>query len=396
MGGGDRPGVVSEEVARDDAGGGVLKVGRVPGFDSIRGFAVLIILVTHVWAVFPVEPISFEMTEGGFLAVDMFFVLSGFLITALLVQEHRQHGRISFRNFYLRRGLRLIPALFFFLLLYTLYSAAEDYPPFGRADFTFDSIEAISLYYMNWRVLWNPLGAADLTAIWTLSIEEQFYWVWPLALLGLLWWSARRGDTVLVWLLGLAAVAVTLWRVVVFHQWGWEAAYLRTDARLDGLLWGSLIAALFARRRLPRQLPRWTPVAVAATWVVLLGWVQADGRSAYYGGITLWVLSAGALIVHLANRPDRFSTGPVAVATQRVGRVSYALYLWQLPVLRAVERWTPTWAVGWRVAASLVLLAACTVASWFLVERPALEVKRRLQGRWRAKASFTATSGLAG
>ena len=101
-------------------------VGRVPGFDSVRGIAVLMILVTHVWAVFPVDPISFEATEGGFLAVDMFFVLSGFLITALLVQEHREHDSVSFRNFYLRRGLRLIPALLFFLTVYTLYSVAED------------------------------------------------------------------------------------------------------------------------------------------------------------------------------------------------------------------------------------------------------------------------------
>ena len=374
----------------------IQRLGRVPAFDSLRAIAVLLVLFTHLWAVFPFGPFDDRWTKSGFLGVDLFFVLSGFLITSLLLEEHHDTGSIRAGRFYARRALRLLPALLLFFTVYLIYSAIEDWPPFGRRDFAFDSFEATMLYYMNWRVLWNPLGAADLTAFWSLSIEEQFYWVWPLALLGLLWWSARRGDAVLVWLLGLAAVAVTLWRVVVFHQWGWEAAYLRTDARFDGLLWGSLIAALFARRRLPRQLPRWTPVAVAITWFVLLGWVQADGRSAYYGGITLWVLSAGALIVHLANRPDRFSTGPVAVATQRVGRVSYALYLWQLPVLRAVERWTPTWAVGWRVAASLVLLAACTVASWFLVERPALQVKRRLQVRWRAKASFSATSGLAG
>ena len=374
----------------------IQRLGRVPAFDSLRAIAVILVLFTHLWAVFPFGPFDDRWTKSGFLGVDLFFVLSGFLITSLLLEEHHDTGSIRAGRFYARRALRLLPALLLFFTVYLIYSAIEGWPPFGRRDFAFDSFEATMLYYMNWRVLWNPLGAADLTAFWSLSIEEQFYWVWPLALLGLLWWSARRGDAALVWLLGLAALAVTLWRVVVFHKWGWEAAYLRTDARLDGLLWGSLIAALFARGRLPRQLPRWTPVAVGVTWFVLLGWVQADGRSAYYGGITLWVLSASALIVHLANRPDRFASGLVAVATQRVGRVSYALYLWQLPVLRAVERWTPTWAVGWRVAASLLLLATCTVASWFLVERPALEVKRRLQGRWSAKGSFSATSGLAG
>ncbi len=124
--------------------------------------------------------------------------------------------------------------------------------------------------------------------------------------------------------------------------------------------------------------------------------MRADGGSAYYGGITLWVLSAGVLVVHLANHPDRYATGPVATSTQAIGRVSYALYLWQLPVLRAVERHTTTWPQGARIALSLALIATGTVVSWLLVERPALGVKRRMQARWRSKPSFSATSGLAG
>ena len=374
---------------------GIQRLGRVPAFDSLRAIAVILVLFTHLWAVFPFGPFDDRWTKSGFLGVDLFFVLSGFLITSLLLEEHHDTGTIRPGRFYARRALRLLPALLLFFAVYLTYSAIEGWPPFGRRDFAFDSFEATLLYYMNWRVLWNPLGAADLTAFWSLSIEEQFYLVWPVALLGLLWWAARRGQAV-IWLLGVAAVVVTAWRAVVFHRWGWEAAYLRTDARLDGLLWGALAAALFAQRRLPARLPRWTPWAVGLTWVALLVWVRADGRSAYYGGITLWVLSSAALIVFLADRPDRFATGPAAVASQRVGRVSYALYLWQLPVLRAVERWTPTWAVGWRVAASLVLLVACTLASWFIVERPALAAKRRLQQRWRARTSFSATGGLAG
>jgi peptidoglycan/LPS O-acetylase OafA/YrhL len=369
----------------------IQRLGRVPAFDSLRAIAVTLVLGTHLWAVFPFGPFDERWTKSGFLGVDLFFVLSGFLITSLLLEEHHDTGGIRIARFYLRRALRLLPALGLFFAAYLTYSAIEGWPPFGRRDFAFDSLEATFLYYMNWRVLWNPLGAADLTAFWSLSIEEQFYLVWPIALLGLLWVSARRPR--LVWVLGVVAVAVTLWRAAVFHRWGWEAAYLRTDTRTDGLLWGALAGLLFVRGRLPKRLPAATPYAVGALWVLLLVWVRADGRSAYYGGISLWVLSAAVLVVWLANRPERFASGPVAAATRQVGKVSYALYLWQLPVLRAVERWTPGWAVGWRVLAALALMSACTAGSWWLVERPALLVKRRVQHRWRARADVSGAVG---
>ena len=378
-------------VGGESGGGGVLRVGRVPGFDSVRGIAVLTILVTHVWAVFPVDPISFEATEGGFLAVDMFFVLSGFLITALLVQERRERGSISFGSFYLRRALRLLPALFLFLGVYTAYSALEGWPPFGRRDFTFDSIEAIVLYYMNWRVLWNPLGAADLTAIWTLSIEEQFYILWPITLSGLLAVALRRRVRA-VWLVGGAAVLATVWRSYVFHRWGWEAAYLRTDARFDALLWGAFTAMLFLGGHLPRRLPTWTPGLVVGVWAVLYVTMRADSQASYLGGIMLWILACLTLIVYFANHPDRFTRGPIAAATQTAGTVSYALYLYQLPALRAVERWTPGWPIGTRIALALAIIAALTALSWFVVERPMLTLK----GRLRRTQGITASPAAAG
>ncbi|MGH9085974.1 MAG: acyltransferase family protein [Acidimicrobiales bacterium] len=361
----------------------IRRLGRVPALDSLRAIAVTLVLLTHVWAVFPFGPFDERWAKSGFLGVDLFFVLSGFLITSLLLEEHHDAGTIRFGRFYLRRAARILPALLLFFAVYLVYSAANDWPPFGRRDFALDSIEATLLYYMNWRVLWNPLGAADLTAIWSLSIEEQFYLVWPVVLLAVLGWTARRGRATWM-LLAAAAVLVTVWRAVAFRRWGWEAAYLRTDTRIDGLLWGAVAALLFARGRVPDRLPRWTPAVVGVIWAVLLVWVRADDRSAYFGGIALWVVSAAVLVVHLASRPTAFTVGPVARATRAVGRVSYAAYLWQLPVLRAVERWTPTWPVGLRVAGALVLLAACTWASWLLVERPVLAAKRRLQDRWRS------------
>jgi peptidoglycan/LPS O-acetylase OafA/YrhL len=375
-------------------------LGRVPAFDSLRAIAVLLVLFHHTWAVFPVGAADAWWTRGGFLGVDLFFVLSGFLITSLLLRERHEAGGIRVARFYARRALRLLPALVFFFAVYLVYAALADWPPvdYGpfepssdvRRGFAIDSVVATFLYFMNWRVLWHPLQSHDLTPFWSLSIEEQFYWVWPLVLGGLAAVAARvRGAWLLI---AAAAVAVTLWRVVVFERWGWPAAYLRTDTRLDGLLWGAFFGVLFFHARLPRALPRWTPAAVGVTWVGLLAIVSADSRTAYYGGITVWGVSAAVLIVHLANDPDRFATGAVALVTQRIGRVSYALYLWQLPVLRAVERETTGWAVGWRIALALLITSAGVAVSWFLVERPALDVKRRLQVRWGA-VSATAVAG---
>jgi peptidoglycan/LPS O-acetylase OafA/YrhL len=379
----------------------VRRLGRVPAFDSLRAIAVLLVLLHHTWAVFPIGEPDAWWTRSGFLGVDLFFVLSGFLITALLLQERHDDGGIRAGRFYARRALRLLPALVFFFAAYLVYAAIAGWPPLdygpfqpsldARRGFAIDSVVATFLYVMNWRVLWHPLQSHDLTPIWSLSIEEQFYWVWPLVL-GVVAAAAARARA--AWLLlAAAAIAVAIWRAVVFERWGWPAAYLRTDTRIDGLLWGAFAAVLFFHARLPRSLPRWTPVAVALVWAGLLATVRADGRSAYFGGITLWVLSAAVLIVHLANRPERYANGPLALVTQRIGRVSYALYLWQLPVLRAVERETTGWAVGWRIVLAMLVIATGTVVSWFLVERPALDVKRRLQGRW---ARGLSPSGFAG
>jgi peptidoglycan/LPS O-acetylase OafA/YrhL len=243
-------------------------------------------------------------------------------------------------------------------------------------------------------VLWNPLGAADLTAIWTLSIEEQFYFVWPLTLVGIMAFTARRRIDP-VWLVGVAAMGASIWRSYVFHRWGWEAAYLRTDARFDALLWGAFTALLFLGGHLPRKMPRWTPVPVVGIWVLLYVTMRADEARSYLGGILLWILACLTLIVYFANHPDRWSTGPVARFTQAAGTVSYALYLYQLPSLRAVERWTPGWPVAPRIGASLALITGLTLVSWYLIERPMLSLKSRLRRTNRLLSQTPAAAGSA-
>ena len=233
----------------DDAG--LRRLRRVPGLDVLRALAVTLVFLSHVWELDQGSPLDWVLTKSGFLGVDLFFVLSGFLITALLLQEQHDTGRIRFGRFYLRRALRLLPALLFFFAVYLVYARYNDWPPFDRPQDALASIQATSLYYMNWRVLWTPLLTADLAAMWSLSIEEQFYLVWPVLVAGYLGYRQRAGTVVTF--LAMAFAAVTVWRIVVYYRYGWEAAYLRTDTRFDGLILGALVASLFVRGLTPRS-----------------------------------------------------------------------------------------------------------------------------------------------
>jgi peptidoglycan/LPS O-acetylase OafA/YrhL len=296
----------------------------------------------------------------------------------LLLQEQHDTGRIRFGRFYLRRALRLLPALFFFFAAYVVYAYLNDWPPFDRPQDVLHSIQATTLYYMNWRVLWVPLLTADLAALWSLSIEEQFYLVWPMLVAGYLGFRQRAGRVVTV--LAVAFTAVTVWRIIVYYRYGWEAAYLRTDTRIDGLILGALVASLFVRGLTPARLPRWTPYAVAAVWCMVLLTAHANRASAYQGLITLWIAGGAVMILYLVSDP-RPLHNPASRAAQQVGKVSYALYLWQLPIIKAVVRWTPSWGWPLRLVETVLILAACAILSWLAIEKPAQALRRRLESR---------------
>jgi peptidoglycan/LPS O-acetylase OafA/YrhL len=352
--------------------------------DGLRGLAVLAVVIYHF---------APEVAPGGFLGVDLFFVLSGFLITALLLQEQHDTGTIRLRSFYLRRAFRLLPALFALLAVYIVYANATGFPPFGSREFLVDSVRSTLLYIMNWQVLWNPWAAGDLVALWSLAIEEQFYFVWPLVVIAVIGIShgARRVVPALVG----ALAAVTLWRVVVYQMWGWESAYLRTETRVDGLIVGALVASLFVRGLTPARLPRWTPWVVIAVWFSLMLTVKADGGFAYHGGITLWVLASAVMVLYCVSDP-RPLRSRLAVAAEKVGKCSYAIYLWQVPVIRAVDRWTEDWPDAVRFVVALVAIGICSTLSWFLIERPAQRFRRRLEARRRERADPVPTAAPAG
>jgi len=370
------------------------RLAHVPALDVLRAFAVSIVVLSHIWEVAPYFHFREIFSNSGFLGVDLFFVLSGFLITALLLQEQHDFGRIRFGRFYLRRAIRLFPALFAMLLVYLVYAHRAGWPSIGGREGVFDSVRATLLYVMNWRVLWHPLTAGDLLALWSLAIEEQFYVVWPLVVLAFV--GISHGARRVVPALAAAVVVVTVWRIVVYRWWGWEAAYLRTDTRVDGLLLGALLASLFVRGLTPTRLPRWTPWAVVSVWISLMLTVKADAAFAYHGGITLWILASGAMVLYLVSDPRPLRSW-LARGAEKVGKTSYAIYLWQVPVIRAVGRWSDRDAAGRRMTASLVGIGMFAALSWFLIERPAQRLRRRIEaGRLLGRDALPTAGAPAG
>ncbi len=324
-----------------------------------------------------------EALEGGFLGVNLFFVLSGFLITALLLDEEASNGRVAVGSFYARRALRLLPALFLLLTVHAVYAQLTDLDM--HTELT--TIRASLLYHLNWQTSVDLLSTVpDLGHLWSLAVEEQFYLVWPAVLI--LFLGVRRRASVVVAVVVTFITAIVVWRALL---WESETRNVftfigRTDVQLDSLLVGVLFAVLWVRGLTPRR------GLVAAAWlgtaVIAAMWLFAKPELSfvYLGGFTVFALAGGMLILAtidsswIGNRLLEWSP------MRAIGRVSYGIYLWHLPVFYVVGRYGQSWSHEMRVLAALVGTAVCALASWFLIERPALRLKARFERRTAAPA----------
>jgi peptidoglycan/LPS O-acetylase OafA/YrhL len=329
------------------------------------------------------------LIRGGFLGVDIFFVLSGFLITTILADEWARTGRISLGSFYARRALRLVPALVALVaacdlavMVIARFYWQEVFVPvvLGMA---YASVAAL-LYMTNWvaasgQTLWI------LGHTWSLSIEEQFYLVWPLCLLGLLRWVRHRGAILALLLLGIGA---SLLLKVAFVLAG--APLLRIlfglDTRFDELLIGCVVGILASWglvggfRRPSGRLGAAVSAGAALVLASMLwraGWREPAMLG---GGTTAAATAAGVLIADMTARPE----GWIASALGRqplvgIGRISYGLYLWHFPLVYgcgalAVDGAPPNYP---RAALAIGLTFVIAGASYRWIEKPMLRIKRR-------------------
>lgn len=336
---------------------------RVPALDGIRAVAIIAVLLYHHYQ-FDVP--GSRAWAGGFLGVDVFFVLSGFLITTLLLREHAGAGRIDFARFWSRRARRLLPALFA-LVVGTAILGRYAFTAADAAHVRGDGFATL-LYVENW----NRLGASPspLSHTWSLSVEEQWYLVWPLLLAALLMWSRRRNRS-LAWPVGLLIAASATECAVLFHGIG-ERSYYGTDTRAQSLLVGALLAIVLIRRPLGRSRLIEGAGWVAVGFLALMIWSLHSVDPRLYRGGFLLVAAAAALVITAVQQSPAgplgrlFRSRPLVA----VGLISYGLYLYHYPIyLWLTASRTHLTALPLLIA-RLVVTGLIAVASYFLIERP--------------------------
>ncbi len=340
----------------------------VAALDGLRAVAVAMVILFHL---------DVPGFDAGYIGVDVFFVLSGFLITSLLVGENARSGRISLARFWSRRIRRLMPALVVLLLVTSAVTALT--ATRSERESARDDLLSTTFYVANWHFIeasdyFNDTGTdSPLEHTWSLAIEEQFYFVWPLTLAGLLALGRRRARAPVVGAVLLAAVSAWL----LAARWSPDAverAYMGTDSRVFEPLIGAVAAMLLARDRVREWVVRYSRVLVAASGAgiaVAFVVIAKAPRSYFTYGALLVTAATGFLLAALwtggGGRIRRLlELRPVVW----VGELSYGIYLWHWPFIVWLDaRWRGGSGALSKMAA-LILTLAVSAVSYYLVERP--------------------------
>jgi peptidoglycan/LPS O-acetylase OafA/YrhL len=338
---------------------------HVAGLDGVRGLAILLVLCSHSIIYTNAGGLTPHGLAAGSAGVAVFFVLSGYLITTLLLREEEREGTIDLASFYARRALRLFPALWLYLLVVFCIWLVGWLPEHPWHSFV------TSLFYVR-----NLVGRGHETDhLWSLAIEEQFYLLWPVFLCCV---TARQRTR--LWIVTGALVVITLWRVTAAH-YGLASAgalYIRTDFRGDAPLFGCALA--LGLRAFP-DAARWLQSARQSGF---LSFVGVAGLAACVGlrlgdsvppglDLTIVGLFGSAIVLSQAGSPSRVSRWLAWRPLTMLGQISYGVYLWQQLFLGP-----PTTLASIRVF-PIGLLATLFMASlsFWCLERPILRFKER-------------------
>jgi peptidoglycan/LPS O-acetylase OafA/YrhL len=351
----------------------------IPALDGLRAVAVALVLADHG---------GIPGVAGGFLGVDVFFVLSGFLITSLLLDELGRTGRIGLRAFWIRRARRLLPALLAMVL--AVVGLREYFPADAVATLRDDAVA--SFFWMsNWAFVaqktdYFSQGAppSPLQHTWSLGVEEQYYLIWPLLVLSLAMLFRTRARLAVFVLAAAGALASATAAIVFSSDASLNRIYFGTDTRAQALLVGAAAAALLVRdwsvlidggTLIRTRVRRWIAGGLSVAGLAVLGLAAhlATGSAREFRGGLLVVVAVAAVLVVAPVALDQSSWVARALAWRPLvwlGAISYGVYLWHWPIFLALngERTGLSgWALfGVRCAATV----AVAIASWWLLEQP--------------------------
>lgn len=344
-----------------------------PELDGIRALAVIGVIISHL---------SSERFGNGYMGVELFFVLSGYLITALMIIEHRNNGRINLRKFYARRALRLLPALYACVLLWAVLGVLTR--PELRSEH-FLGVLAGATYVSNWVRALSSHTLGPSGYLWSLAVEEQFYLLWPPLMVGLMRFRLRRPGRIAMGFV----LTVWVWRVLLDGHGASQARLANgLDTRMDGLLLGAFLAFVLARppaHAKPRESqPYWRWLSGVLLGLILASWaLPAILPSWFYNtrGVSLTSILCIGIIAPIVttdrSQPSLLRSTLSWPPLVRAGRLSYGLYLWH-PVAIFIFGSRKLGLTGVvRVVPTIVCLVGFALLSERFIEKPFLRMKAR-------------------
>lgn len=346
----------------------------ITGLDGIRAIAVIMVLAYHL---------KLALFKSGFLGVTVFFVLSGYLITGILISEVEEEGTIDLKNFWLRRIRRLVPAVMSMAVVIIFVSAVVNRVIFtkGCKDFL-----ASVLGFNNWWQIFNKVSyfeaagvPSPFTHCWSLAIETQFYLIYPLILLGIYKLAKSRGEgrakrgllfagvTLL-----LALISVILMIVLFDPQQDASRVYYGTDTRAFSLLFGALLAILWEYRMVPRRLSASVNMVLGsvsfAVLIVMTIAINGSSNFWYRGGQFVGTILTVLMVYAVSGRKtwlSRFLSNPVL---KWIGDRSYSIYLWHYPIILLISKGIK--ASWWITVIEIVLSVVLAELSYRFIETP--------------------------
>jgi peptidoglycan/LPS O-acetylase OafA/YrhL len=338
---------------------------RIPVINGLRGLAILMVVANHA-TLFSQQPGKL-WSQSGLLGVDIFFVLSGYIITRRLMMEQQRNGSVNIKSFYIRRAFRILPLVFAYLIALCVISYFVDSLNLSRNEFV-----GTVLFFRNYQEALHPGMGIYTSHFWSLSIEEHFYLLWPALFL----WAGRKLALPLA---AFGAIGCALWRLHDrLHPVTIPSHFrvMRTDFRMDGLLVGCALAILLTNpnvtRFIYRNFPKETPLFCA--FLIFFNELHTGGESSLTTYLLIAVALASMLIVEEGLAHQWMSSR----ALVWLGTISYSLYVWQqLFLYRPARDILPLGHLSvfpFNIVCALLVAAS----SFYFIERPAIELGKSI------------------